>query len=426
MQSEVPTPTLQRSSTPPLRRRLGRRVVPFAMLAVLAVVILGSGTFRGADRDDVLTEIKRGPLQVWSVYEGSLESRFRKNIMSQSMGPVTIVELAAEGTLVRQGDVVARFDSSQVERDVVRLERDHALAKAELESLENAKLPLELRDLEMQLVDARAQGDSEAQYLADSRQLLAEDLVSEQEVKQQEAKAAAAKALVEKLELQLRLTKEYLHPSALERARATLASAEQELASARQNIESCTIKAPADGMVVYRPVHAGGEFRTVRVGDTLYRSQPFMALPDMNDPVVQCDVPESELSRVNAGSAVMVVPLAYPDLRLGGAVESVGTMAQSLTGRPGSQRYFHVVIGLGEADARLRDGMSVRVSILSYASADALLVPRLCVEWDGETPYCEIARGGRRVRRELKLGMANDQYFEVVGGLEAGDRVVMR
>ena len=46
-------------------------------------------------------------------------------------------------------------------------------------------------------------------------------------------------------------------------------------------------------MVVYRPLHLGVDYRTVRVGDSIYFNQPFMAIPDMRDVVVECSVPES-------------------------------------------------------------------------------------------------------------------------------------
>jgi len=45
---------------------------------------------------------------------------------------------------------------------------------------------------------------------------------------------------------------------------------------------------------------------------------------------------------------------------------------------------------------------------------------------DHETAVCEVVRGGRKTLRELQLGMANEQYFEVLKGLEPGERVVNR
>ncbi|MBP7829256.1 MAG: efflux RND transporter periplasmic adaptor subunit, partial [Kiritimatiellae bacterium] len=295
-----------------------------------------------------------------------------------------------------------------------------------LESLENAKIPLEIRELEVNHAKAVSDHESERQYLVDSRQLLEEGLISEQEVQQQEVKVAAARAQAERLALQLELTKKFLHPSALDRARATLASSEQELQLAREKLSNCVVRSPVAGMVVYKPIHVGSEYRTVRVGDTIYRNQAFLALPDMTEPLVQCDVPEAELSLLREGAEVVIVPAAYPQLQLRGVVESIGSMAQSMVGRPGWQKYFRVVIGVTDSDERLRAGMSVRASVLSYARPDALQVPRRAVRWDGEGAWCEVVNGPVAARRALKLGQADEQNFEVIEGLEAGERVAIR
>ena len=403
-----------------------RKIILWIVCVVALLFFWGAGAGRGRTPRSGVGEIRMAPFEVWSIYEGSLEARRLENVMSQLAGSATIVELVAEGASVKKGDLLVRFDSSQLERDLLKLERDDALAKADLDGLENAKLPLELRDLETKLRDAQSQRDAESQYLEDSRQLLAEELISEQEVKQQELKTMAASALVESIDVQLDLTRKHLHPSILERARATLNSADQELKIARQQLQKCTVLSQVDGMVVYQPAHVAGEYRTVRVGDTIYRNQPFLALPDMTDPVVRCEIPESELSRVKTGNEVRIVPVSYPDLSLNGVVEYVGSMAQNARGRSGWLRYFHVVIGLKDVDPRLRSGMSVRVRVLTYRQPQALQIPRAAVDWDQGVPSCEVVRFGRKVRRDLKLGMANEQYFEVLSGVDDGDSVVLR
>ena len=403
-----------------------KKIILWIVCGVALLLLWGMGVGRRDTPKSGIGEISMAPFEVWSVYEGSLEARRLENVMSQLSGSATIVELAAEGTRVKKGDLLVRFDSSQLERDLLKLERDYALARADLDGLEKAKLPLELRDLESKLREAQSQRDAETQYLEDSRQLLKEELISEQEVKQQELKTMAASALVASIELQLDLTQKHLHPSILERARATLSSADQELKIARQQLEKCTVTSKVDGMVVYQPVHVAGEYRTVRVGDTIYRNQPFLALPDMTDPVVRCEIPESELSRVKTGNEVRIVPISYPDLLLHGVVEYVGSMAQNISGRSGWLRYFHVVIGLKEIDPRLRSGMSVRVSVLTHHNPQALQIPRAAVNWDQGIPSCEVLRFGRKIRRDLKLGMANEQYFEVLSGVDNGDSVVLR
>ena len=407
----------------PVPGRAGRRLSAACSILTLLLLAAGCGAREQADGSPVAAS--NGTLAVWSTYSGKLESRKVEIILSRFNGSATIVDLAAEGQAVQAGDLLVRFDSSQVERDLLKLERDYALAASDLERMEMAELPLELRDLEAQLLEAQGDGESEQQYLQDSRQLVEEGLVSPQELEQQQFKVEELAAKRDKLATQLDLTRRFLHPAALSRARATLATAEQELKLARTQFSNCTVVAPSDGVVVYRPLMVGGEFRPARVGDSIFKNQPFMILPDMNDLVVECQIPEAELARVQAGSEVTIHPLSYPDMRLQGKVESVGSMASAMADRPSWQRFFRVVVGLRGNDPRLRSGMSVLAQVLSYQKEQALLVPRAAVQREGDLTYVTVDQQGRRERRNLTLGWADLQHYEVLGGLQAGERVVV-
>ncbi|OGV44253.1 MAG: hypothetical protein A2X46_10460 [Lentisphaerae bacterium GWF2_57_35] len=369
--------------------------------------------------------VSEGPMEVWSYFDGKIESRTVRTIMSKMGGAAALVELVSEGTRVKEGDVLAKFDSSRTERDLVKLEADFTLAKSEFESLNNAQLPLQLRDLEIQISEAQANYETERQYLEDSRKLVDEDLVSEQELKQQDAKVAQFKGKLEHLETQIGLMKKYLHPMAVEGAQAKLASAEQALALARQEIQDCTIRAPTSGLAAYTMVHVGGEYRTARVGDSIYRNQPFMAIPDMGNLVAHCNVPESEMSRVAPGFPAVITPLAYPDLQVEGSVESVGTMAQTMLEKPSWQKFFHVKVGLNRVDERLRSGMSVTVAILSFHKEKAVQAPRQAVRWEGGVSRCRVLKGSAQEDRVVHVGMGNDLHYEVLDGLKPGDRVVV-
>jgi multidrug resistance efflux pump len=395
-----------------------------ALAATLLASFAAAGCWRGRQNAERGMTIRRGELTVWSSYAGTLDARHVEVIMSQFAGVATIVELAPEGTAVEQGDRLVRFDSSQVQRDLLKIERDYALAKAEVASLEHAKLPLELQALEVQLLEAQAVFSAEQQSLEASVDLRKDDLVSDQEIEQQKLKVARARSAVENLKTQSELTRVYLHPAALDRARATLSAAEQELVLARLQMTNCTVTAPSAGVVVYRPLHIGTEYRTVRVGDTVYRNQPFLAIPDMRSLLVQCLVPEAELARVQVGSPAVMTPLAYPNLEIEGSVESVGSMAQDAPGRANWQKYFPVVIRLDRGDPCLRSGMSVSIRVLSYRNPAALLVPRAAVWWQDGESLCRVQRRGQAETRKVVLGEADLSAYEGLKGLEEGEMVV--
>lgn len=403
-----------------------KRRVLLGLMGAAAIAAAVVGLMSPHPEETATTSVRVGPLEVWSVYDGFLESRDEKNIISLLGGPATVVELAPDGAQVQQGDALVRFDSSQWERDHVRLERDYSLAQEELRLLNRVKLPLEVADLELKLGDLSRQYSNEVQTLTDSRELLQESLISEQEVKQQEVRADAARTQADAVVRQLDLTRTYLHPSLVEKARITLASVEEELNLARRQMSNCVVRAPSDGTVAYKSLNIGGEFRTVRVGDAVFRNQPFMTLSDMSNLVVRCDVPESELASVHGGCPVTIRPVSFPDLSLRGTLESVGSMAQTSSGRNGIQKVFKVVIRLDDRDARLRSGMSAQARVLSHSTSKAVLAPRAAVWWEGDQAWCNVARGSRIEKVRLTTGMANDTHFEVIAGLKPDDRVVVK
>jgi len=365
-----------------------------------------------------------GEFESWATHEGRLDARRVAVIMSQFSGSATITALAPEGALVRQGDLIVEFDSAEVDREIVRLERDMALARSDVDSLEKAAQPLEVMDLDSQVLEADALHAAELQYLADSMELLASDLVSPQEIEQQRKKVEQLAARREALREKLKLTRSYLHPASRERARATLEAAETALRMAKQQRENCTVNSPASGIVVYRPLNIGSEYRSVRVGDAIFKNQPFMAIPDLTEIIVECQVPEGELGTVSEGKPVEITPLAYPGLTLKGKVEQVGSMASVLPGRPIWQKYFTVRIALEEAHPLLRSDMSVFCKVRSYHKQKTLFIPRSAVSWKGESSTVRVFRDGTWRDADIQVGQTNRTHIEVLAGLEAGERVL--
>ena len=404
-----------------------RKRRPYKILGVLGVlaVFLSSGCGKREAAPAPAVTVTNGPLRVWASYGGKLESRRVHMIMSQLGGQATLVELAPEGLRVQQGAVLARLDPTRIEREIVKLEGTYAAAKSEYESQKNADWPLKLGDLERQLAEAQAKAAEERQFLEDNRALLKDDLVTPQEIRQQESRLAQAAAKTKQVEQQIKLSRDYLQPLGLEQSHAKLLAAERELNLARQELQACTVTAPADGVLGYLPTYFGSEFRVARVGDTIFMNLPFMVIPDMSSLVVHCYVPEAELGRIATGALAQVVPIAFPDMVLTGAVESVGATAQVVAEKPAWQKYFHVVIALKTAEERLRSGMSVTANILAYERQQALLVPRAAVHWQGAAATVKRLHGNTAELRPVTLGWADDRQFEVLAGLESGDQVLI-
>jgi len=400
-------------------------LISAAAVGAIALWLFSSAFLTRGNIDGEIHEIERGPLQVWTSYEGTIQSRTVRGISSQLGGSATIVELIPEGAEVTTGTPLVKLDASNYERELIRVERERALARAEFESLTKARIPLESNEMEIRMLQAQSELQDAEDALADLHELIEEDLLPEYDAVQQEKKNKILRTTFENIKNQMELTREFLHPSMIDRAKAQLESAEREWEMARKQMEFSTIEAPSDGVVVYKPMPISSEFRTVRVGDTVYKNQVFITLPDMDDLIVRVDVPEYELTLAQAGRPVSVQPIAYPNLKLSGIIESVGSMAQSRPNRPGNQKYFQVTVRLDETRTELRSGMSARIRVLSYDEPDAVLLPRRAVFWEDNEPHCMVMRGSKQQKEQLVLGVAGVRNYAVQKGLDAGQRVVI-
>ena len=367
----------------------------------------------------------RGPLSVWTSFEGTLESRTLETIASQVQGRATIVGLAAEGLAVRRDDVVARFDDSSLAADAVRLENELARADADLDALENAEIPLAQRDLAAEIADLRNQVETEQSVLTESQELTARKLIPEREVEQSRRRVAALRTRIDQAEQRQTLLDKHAHPAKLARARADVSAARAQLSQVRLQLTNCVLRAPVDGLVVYLPIYAGTEYRPVRVGDAVFPNQPFMALPDPSNLVVQVYVPESDLARVQPGLRARILPLAFPDTVLTGVVESLGPAAQARPGYPAWQRYVRATLRLDEGGRRLRPGLSLRVDLLTVQREQAVLVPRAAVRWENGAAVCRVRTRLGGESRHLTAGAGNAQWLEALDGLKPGERVVL-
>lgn len=400
-----------------------RALVPLLLLAAAGAAF--AWRMSRAPERAATAVVTRGELALWTPCEGALETRRMESILARFSGRATLLHLVPEGSLVKAGDVLARFDCSEIEREAVKVRQDLARAEAELDALENAELPLERQELELKIQELKAQVEADRQTLADTRELVARKLVPRTEFDQQDSRLATSDARLRQLEQRAELMQRHLHPSRIAAARANVAAARRQQETIDRQLADSVIPAPAAGLVTYLPVHLGNEFRTVRVGDTLYANQPFMCIPDMSELVVHCYLPESELGLAQPGAEAAVTPVAYPDCRLRAVVETVGAMAQTQPNQPAWRKYFRITVRIEDRDPRLRPGMSLLVEILSYRAPDAVQVPRLAVTWDQGAPSCQVVTGQGQEPRRLRLGRGNERWFEVLEGLQAGDRVLL-
>jgi membrane fusion protein, heavy metal efflux system len=174
-----------------------------------------------------------------------------------------------------------------------------------------------------------------------------------------------------------------------------------------------TLTAPIDGVVV--ALHG-------TLGETATPDQPTFIVTDPSKVSVQGNVPELELSRVQAGSAVVVRLHAFPEVSMPGTITYVAPALDERT------RSLPVRVTLQTPDPRLRSGLFGSIELVGGAADERpLVVPAEAVATlDGQTVVFVPADEANTFKpRPISLGRRSGGFFEIRSGLAEGAKLAV-
>ncbi len=173
-----------------------------------------------------------------------------------------------------------------------------------------------------------------------------------------------------------------------------------------------TVRAPGDGIVIEKKAVEGSR---VMAGEALFR------IADNSSVWIIGDVFEQDLAWVRDGQSVRATVTAYPGRAFNGRVAFIypSVAAATRTGR--------IRVELGNADGALKADMYATVEVVApVGTKDALVVPASAVLDSGTRLIVLVERGeGRFEPRIVKLGAKADAYYEVLDGVQEGEKVVV-
>lgn len=407
-----------------------------------------------------------------------------------SGGRAKIVTLAPDGSMVRAGDLLVEFDRAAIMDEIgfarrelqrARAELVHAeedrktesaridqslrlseeamrVAELELRNQKEAVGPLQLKRAQAELNKTKAEYEKRAADFSDFEALLKEGYVSQAEVERarikmseaknaydfaqteydnlvkyaQPAETAAAQARLQAERDAYEKTKETAQyrlkskDAAIKKAEADLESLRYRLAELEQQLGKTSIRAPIAGFVIHASVGAGPERRKVQLGDSVDYNQEILRIPNTNQLLVDTQIREVDIHRVEVGQGATVRVDAFPDLTLAGKVRLIGTLAEVAGARAEGERFFRLQVLLDGSDARLRPGMTARVEILTDQRHGALLIPVDAVFDRGGGRQVVYRLEGQLVEeRDVRIDQANPDFVIVNAGLSEGDTVLL-
>lgn len=339
-------------------------------------------------------DVQRLDLRITVLERGSLESQKTVDGVCELKGYENkIIYIVPEGSSVKQGEVVVRFDSAEIDKEIAQqeinvnqargkvdtTEQELAIAKNQAESdvaaaeteLKLATLDLRkytLGDYEVQLQDlqgkiALAEFElSKAKVEFENfKTLVKKGFREPEQLRGFEQNVNSAQFSLERDKRSLLVLQEYDHvrqkteyeakaaeaerkltrananakaniakaQSELEAARATLKLEEQRLEEYLEQKTKCEITAAQDGVLAYANEDWYDSNRRIREGAVVYQRQKIFSLPDLSMLQVKVNVHESVIKKVNAGQSATIRVDAFPSDTFRGTVKTVSQLADS-------------------------------------------------------------------------------------------------
>lgn len=384
-----------------------------AAAVILAVILWNVGS---PSAEIASQEVQKGEFIVNIEVKGELKALNSQavTVPRSITSNIQIIRLAAEGSVVKAGDFLVQFDPTQARQKLE--EKLNALnnALAELAS-QKASIASNMAQLESALQTQRYSHE-QATLRFEQMKYEAEAKRREQEINLRKAELALKQA-EEKIDAQKKIDAANLHKANLQVERARL-----ELGEAERELEALTLKAPIDGLVVYKEIWGPSGVAKVKVGDTPWRGQELIEIPDLSVMQVKSSVNEVDVSRVAKGQQAMIHLDAFSEPVFYGTVSHIATLASRK--RNSNVKEFEVMILVDGSDSRLKPGMSASVEIITDRIADAVYVPLESVfEKDGKTV---VYPAGSSKPVTVEVGSKNSDFIVINSGLRPGQRVSLR
>lgn len=348
-----------------------------------------------------LATVESGTLDDISEYVGYLESRRSVTLQPQVDGQVSEISVQA-GDRVQQGTTLMRINPARQQASVSSVLAAAASSQAELE---NAKQVLRARaaDRRSRLSDLKFQQQQYQRY----SQLGKEGAVSQQEVDQYRNSYDAARAALEAIEADIRA-----QTASIARLERNVQQAQANINQQQVELQYYSISAPFTGTVGNIPA---------KVGDYVNQSTRLLTVTQNQPLEVNVSIPSEKSSQLETGMTIQLVDAqgkVVGNSKIFFISPNVNNQSQSV-----------LVKSLYEnPDERLRADQQVRARVI-WSRRPGILIPTAAISRIAGQNFVFVAQEqdkSKLVAKQtpVKLGTIQGNSYQVVDGLQSGDRIV--
>lgn len=376
----------QRMGKRPARKNMMLMLAALGVAAVLAALSAARGLFTPGVEVESATVSLVYPSQTFTLLNASgyVVAQRKAAVASKATGRLDWLGVE-EGSRVRKGDVLARLEN-----------RDAAAA------VDQARAAL---------VTSRANRDQATAELQDAtlnftrqKELLSLGVTARADFDAAEARYRRALA-------------------AVSGATSSIGAADAALRGAEVALDYTLIRAPFDGVVLTKNADVGDI--VTPLGAAANAKAAVVTVADMASLMVESDVSEANLEKVQVGRPCEILLDAFPDSRFRGVVHTIVPTADR------SKATVMVKVRFVDRDPRILPEMSAKVAFLNRAVRPEEQRPRTALNpaalstRTGRTVVYRVAEG-RAVETPVHLGGRLGDLQEVLSGVKAGDRIVIR
>jgi RND family efflux transporter MFP subunit len=307
-------------------------------------------------------------------------------VTSKVTGKVTEV-LIEEGMKVKQGDVLARIDDTNIKASL-------RLAEAQLDSAKAA------------LAETRARSKEAQVNLARMKDLAANKISAQADLDHAEADDASLKARIEQQQTEITV-------------------ADRQVATWQQQIDDTIIRAPFGGIVTSKNAQPGEMISPMSAGGSFTRTG-ICTIVDMESLEIEIDVNESYIHRVQPTQPVEATLDAYPEWKIPCKVVAIIPTADR------QKSTVKVRVGFDKLDPRILPEMGVKVAFREAVgsgsaseSSFVVTVPKNAVQQVDGHDVVLVVQNGRAERRAVTVRDSSGDEVAIAAGVSPGDKLVV-
>jgi HlyD family secretion protein len=393
-------------------------IIGFVVVGVGGVIALSAAKKANRATEVRLEAVAAHDLVATVTASGRIEAKRSVDVTADITGRITSIEVH-EGDLVRQGQLLLQIDPFQYTAALKRAEALEASSEAGL-------------------VQARANRDQAQRALTRAQEL-----------------QRSGNSLISPEQVEVAQTAYEVSTANYNSAMAQTAQARAGVQEARDNLNRTRLYAPIAGRVVRLPVEVG----EVAVPGTFSRDNALlMTIADLSVVLAKVRVDETDVIKLSNRDSVQITIDAYPDTTFTGRVTMISNSAQLTSGQLASAQAtqavdFDVEITLDHPPADIRPDLSATAKIVTDVRKGALAIPIIALTVrqhtgmpgtdrpvqapvggapgakpdsakTAETEGVFLVHKGIATFQPVKVGIAGEEYFEVLTGLAAGDTIV--